>query len=77
MKYILLLCLLFAVTAICVTATACAVIGALEMVKELWKLFCRFLKWCVLKLRKYCRWVAREINEEKRQVERQETMEED
>lgn len=64
MKYILLLCLLFAVTAIAVTATVCAVIGTFSLIESLWNL-----------LVKAVRWVAGQIRDEKRQIERQEEKE--
>lgn len=64
MKYVFLLCLLFAVTAISVTATVCAVIGTFSLIESLWNL-----------LVKAVRWVAGQIRDEKRQIEQQEASE--
>lgn len=70
MKYVLLLCLLFAVTAIAVTATVCAVIGAVTMAQELWRIFRRFCRWCFRTVRKFCRRVVGELRAEVREVEK-------
>lgn len=59
------LCLMCAVSSVCVTLTICAVICILTLIDDLWKLF-----------RKLCRWTARQIRDEIRQVERQEADEE-
>lgn len=58
MIYFLLLCVLFAVTAIFVTSTVCAIIGILTIIEELWKVF-----------RKFCRKVYTEILDEINETE--------
>ncbi len=75
MKYVFLLCLLFAVTAVAVTATVCAVIGALTMIEEIWKLFRRFCCWSLRTVRNFCRWIICKLREEVHQVDRQEEKE--
>jgi len=72
MKYVFLLCLIFAVTAVAVTATVCAILGALTMIEEIFKFVHRFCCWSIRKVRNFCRWVIRELREEVHQVDRQE-----
>lgn len=59
------LCIMCAVSSVCVTLTVCAVICILTLIGNMWEVF-----------RKFCHWTVRQIRDEMHRVDIQEADEE-